>query len=146
MAKRFKDWQYPTFSNEGMTKWNWMCQYDENLILGEDTDIGAFTYINAKYGVEIQKDAQIGSHCSIYSESTIDRKKGQVLLKENCRIGSHSVLMPGVTVGRNSTVGAFSFVNQDIPANVTAVGVPARIANKNDTGEKVLPLVEERLF
>ena len=127
MAKRFKDWQYPTFSNEGMTKWNWMCQYDENLILGEDTDIGAFTYINAKYGVEIQKDAQIGSHCSIYSESTIDDKRGKVTIMENARIGAHSVIMPGITIGANTIVGAFSFVNQDIPDNCLAFGIPATI-------------------
>ena len=35
--------------------------------------------------------------------------------------------MPGVTVGENSVIGAFSFVNQDIPANVVAVGVTAKV-------------------
>jgi len=37
---------------------------------------------------------------------------GPVHLKRNCKIGSHSVVMPGVTVGENSVVGAFSFVNK----------------------------------
>jgi acetyltransferase-like isoleucine patch superfamily enzyme len=32
--------------------------------------------------------------------------------------------MPGVTEGENSIVGAFSFVNEDIPANVVAAGIP----------------------
>jgi acetyltransferase-like isoleucine patch superfamily enzyme len=35
--------------------------------------------------------------------------------------------MPGVTVGENSIVGAFSFVNANLPDNVVAVGVPARV-------------------
>jgi len=70
---------------------------------------------------------QIGSHCSIYSISTIDNKEGQVRLKKNCKIGSHSVIMPGVTIGENAVIGAFSFVNQDIPANAVAVGVPAKV-------------------
>ena len=35
--------------------------------------------------------------------------------------------MPGVTIGVNSIIGACSFVNQDIPANAVAVGVPARV-------------------
>jgi len=35
--------------------------------------------------------------------------------------------MPGVTVGENSIIGAFSFVNDDIPDNVVAVGVPAKV-------------------
>jgi len=51
-------------------------------------------------------------------------KEGKVILKKNCRIGSHSVIMPGVTVGENSIIGAFSFVNRDIPDNTVAVGVP----------------------
>jgi Serine acetyltransferase len=37
------------------------------------------------------------------------------------------MVMPGVTVGENSTVGAFSFVNEDIPDNVIAAGIPARV-------------------
>jgi acetyltransferase-like isoleucine patch superfamily enzyme len=48
-------------------------------------------------------------------------------LKENCRVGSHSVIMPGVTIGNNACIGAFSFVNRDIPDNALAFGVPVRI-------------------
>lgn len=128
--KRFKNWQPPTFDERNMTKWNWMCQYHENLKLGKYVDIGAFTYINARYGVEIEDNVQIGSHCSIYSHSTIDNKKGKVVIKKNAKIGAHSVIMPGVTIGENSIVGACSFVNRDIPPNVVAVGVPAKVIKK----------------
>jgi acetyltransferase-like isoleucine patch superfamily enzyme len=38
--------------------------------------------------------------------------------------------MPGVTIGENSTIGAFSFVNSDIPANAIAFGIPAKISRK----------------
>ena len=127
MDRRFKDWKYPQFDQRGMTKWNWMCQYADNLQLSKNTDIGAFTYINAKHGVEIQENVQIGSHCSIYSYSTIDNKEGKVTIKKNARIGSHSLIMPGVTIGENATVGAFSFVNRDIPDNAFALGVPAKV-------------------
>ncbi len=51
-------------------------------------------------------------------------------MKKNCRIGSHSVVMPGVTVGENAVVGAFSFVDRDIPANVVAMGVPVKVTKK----------------
>jgi acetyltransferase-like isoleucine patch superfamily enzyme len=110
-----------------MTKWGWMCQHSEKLKLGRYVDIGAFTYINALYGVEMEELVQVGSHASIYSVSTIDGKKGKVHLKRNARIGSHAVIMPGVTVGENSVVGAFSFVNGDVPDNVVAYGIPARV-------------------
>ena len=96
---RFSKWEHPDIEEGKLTKYKWMIQNKEGLKLGYKTDIGAFTYINALYGVVIEDFVQIGSHCSIYSISTIDGKEGRVTLKKNCRIGSHSVVMPGVTVG-----------------------------------------------
>jgi len=125
--QRFEEWQYPKINDGELNKYNWLVQNLSGLILGEKTDIGAFTYINAKNGVIIEKNVQIGSHCSIYSISTIDDTKGKVLLKQNCKIGSHSTILPGVTVGRNTIIGAHSLVKSDIPDNVIAFGLPAKI-------------------
>ena len=135
MKKRFKAWQYPEFDEKGMTKWNWMCQHPENLRLGKNCDIGAFCYINAKYGVEIGEDVQLGSHCCVYSVSTIDGKQGRVVIKRNARIGSHSLIMPGVTIGENAVIGAFSFVNEDIPDNVVAYGIPAKVVRYQEKSD-----------
>ncbi|MHC4675894.1 MAG: acyltransferase, partial [Planctomycetota bacterium] len=117
-SERFEEWEYPEIEDGKPNKYLWVVQHKEQFELGYKTDIGAFTYINAKYGVNIEDFVQIGSHCSIYSISTIDNKKGRITLKKNCKVGSHSVIMPGVTIGKNSIVGAFSFVNKDIPDNV----------------------------
>ena len=130
MNNRFKQWKYPVIKDGVLTKYHWLVQHKSNLHLGHKTDIGAFTYINAKYGVVIEDLVQIGSHCSIYSISTIDNKEGKVVLKKNCRIGSHSIIMPGVTIGENSIVGAFSFVTRTIPDNAMAYGVPAKVVKK----------------
>jgi acetyltransferase-like isoleucine patch superfamily enzyme len=126
----FSGWQFPEIEEGKPTKYNWIVQHVEGLKLGYKTDIGTFTYINAKFGVTIEEFVQVGSHCSIYSVSTIDEKQGPVILKKNCRIGSHSIVMPGVMIGENSVVGAFSFVNQDIPDDACAYGVPAKIVKK----------------
>lgn len=130
MKNRFSRWKHPVMQEGKLTKYNWMVQHVKNLRLGKKTDIGAFTYINAKHEVVIEDGVQIGSHCSIYSVSTIDQKEGKVILRKNCKIGSHCIVMPGVTVGQNSIVGALSFVNKDIPANSIAVGIPARVIKK----------------
>ena len=130
MTDRFGEWNYPEIIEGKVNQYLWMVQHKDNFQLGYKTDIGAFTYINAKRGVVIEDFVQIGSHCSIYSVSTIDGKEGKVVLKKNCKIGSHSVIMPGVTVGENSIIGAFSFINKDIPDNVTAFGVPVKITNQ----------------
>lgn len=133
--RRFENWKPPIIEEGKLNKYNWVVQHNENLKLGYKTDVGAFTYINAKNDVLIEDNVQIGSHCSIYSISTIDNKEGPVILKENCRIGSHSVIMPDVTIGKNSIVGAFSFVNMDIPENVVAFGVPVKIIRKMNPDE-----------
>lgn len=133
---RFKEWKPPEIKDGVLTKWNWMVQHKDKLKLGYKTDIGAFTYINAKYGVVIEDFVEIGSNCSIYSISTIDNKKGKVTLKKNCKIGSHSVIMPNVTIGENSIIGAFSFVNRDIPDNVIATGIPVKIIRKIQIDQK----------
>ena len=75
-------WEKPIIEHSKLTKFNYIVQYPENLKIGKNFDIGSFTYINCKFGVEIQDYVQIGSHCSIYSHSTIDQKKGTVLLKK----------------------------------------------------------------
>ncbi|MDZ7696576.1 MAG: acyltransferase [Deltaproteobacteria bacterium] len=126
MGDRFDNWEYPVIEEGKPTKYNWVVQNKDNLRLGYRTDIGAFTYINAKFGVTIEDEVQIGSHCSIYSISTIDGKEGPVVLKKGCRIGTHSTVMPGVTVGENAVVGAHSFVNKDVPDGAVVAGVPAR--------------------
>ena len=125
MNERFEHWEYPEVEEEKPNKYNWVVQHVDRFELGYKTDIGAFTYINAKHGVVIEDLVQIGSHCSIYSISTIDEKSGKVTLKKNCKVGSHSVVMPGITIGENSVVGAFSFVTDDIPPD--SVGIPAKV-------------------
>ena len=127
---QLKKWQKPTIKHSKLTKYNYIVQYPENLKTGKNFDIGTFCYINCQYGVETQDDVQIGSHCSIYSHSTIDNKKGKVILKKNCRIGTHSTIMPGVTIGENSIIGAYSFVTKDIPKNEIWFGVPATYNKK----------------
>ena len=129
---RFNDWEYPIIEDGKPTKYNWVVQNIGGLKLGNKTDIGAFTYINAKHVVIIEDEVQVGSHCSIYSISTIDNTSGEVILKTNCKIGSHSTVLPGVTIGKNSIIGAHSLVNTDIPDNVVAYGVPAKVIKTID--------------
>lgn len=141
---RFKEWKFPEIENGKLTKYNFIVQNKDRLQLGQMTDIGAFSYINAKNGVIIEDFVQMGSHCSVYSVSTIDNKEGKVILRRNCRIGTHSVVMPGVTVGENTIVGAFSFVNGDLPNNVVAFGAPAKVV-RDLTNEEIRKMEEELL-
>ena len=119
-------WTKPIYDENGMTQWYWRVIRVENFKLGERVEIGSFTIIDAKEGVTIENNVKIGWSCSIFSNSTIDNKKGKIILKKDCRIGANSVILPGITVGENATVGANSLVNKNIPSNETWVGTPAR--------------------
>ncbi|RYY14386.1 MAG: acyltransferase, partial [Chitinophagaceae bacterium] len=54
----------------------------------------------------------------------------QVVLKKGCWIGANAIILPGVTIGENSVVGAGSIVTKSIPDRVVAVGSPARVVKK----------------
>ena len=130
MTNTKENWKKPEIIHGKLTKYNYIVQYPENLKLGKYFDIGTFTYINSKFGVEIADNVQIGSHCSIYSHSTIDGKKGSIILEKNCRIGTHSTVMPNLTIGANSIVAAYSFVNKNIPKNEVWGGIPVKRIKK----------------
>lgn len=118
-------WRPPVFKrrvkNLYESQWGWVVSYLEGLSLAPGTDIGFGTYIQAKAGVTIETGVQIGSHCSIYSVSTIGERKGKVTLRKGCQIGSHTVIMPGVTVGEYAIVGAHSYIDKDVPDHTKLV-------------------------
>jgi len=55
---------------------------------------------------------------------------GHIVLKKGCHIGMGSIIMPGVTIGEGTIIGAGSVVTKDIPAWTIAVGNPARVVRQ----------------
>jgi len=55
---------------------------------------------------------------------------------KNCWLGAGVIVLPGVTIGDNSVIGAGSIVNKDIPANVVAVGSPCRVIREINEQDK----------
>ena len=93
-----KKWKRPKFKkligNLYETKYGWRVTCPENLHLGKNTDIGTFTYINARYDIEIGDRVQIGSHCAIYSHDTERGLKCKIVILANVLIGSHVTILP----------------------------------------------------
>ena len=119
---RFKDWKYPIFDKNGWAypsndfsddRYGWRCQYQEGLTLGKNVDIGCFSYINAKYGVKIGDNVQIGAHCAIYSDDTEDNIYGEIIIGENSLIGAYTLILPGSTIASNSKIKAKSIIKGD---------------------------------
>lgn len=95
-----------------------------NLTLVDDTDI------------IIEDNVMIGPNVTIATAAhPLDaelRNQGmqsnhKVIIKKGAWIGAGAIILPGVTIGENTTIGAGSIVTKDIPANVVAYGNPCRV-------------------
>lgn len=115
------------------------CDYGSNITLGDRV----FTNVNVTIldcaKVKIGNDVWIAPNVGIYTAThpTDPEQRRQKLeyakpikIGNNVWIGGGASILPGVTIGDNSVIGAGSVVNKDIPANVVAVGNPCRVIKK----------------
>jgi len=81
--------------------------------------------LNASIG----HDAIIGDSVHISPNVSIG---GGAILEKSVDMGLNSCVLPNIKVGRNSVIGAGAVVTKDIPPNVIAYGIPARVVKKVD--------------
>lgn len=82
----------------------------------------------------LHPDCAIGSNCTLRQGVTIgNREEGgpTPILEDNVELGAYAQVLGGVRVGQGARVGAMSVVLRDIPPGATAVGIPARIIERN---------------
>ena len=86
--------------------------------------------------ITIGDDVQIGPNVQLLTpthpvEPEPRRQKWEaaqpIVIGDNVWLGGGAIVLPGVTIGENTVVGAGSVVTRDLPANVVAVGNPARV-------------------
>ena len=125
---RGKEWKRPEIVHGIPTKWNWVVAYQQNLVLGEFVDIGAFCYLNAHFGITLEDGVQIGGGSQLHTDNTIEEIKGEIILRKGACVGANSVILPNVEVGEGSIVGALSLVKSGtkIPPHEVWGGIPAK--------------------
>ncbi|MBX4267578.1 acyltransferase [Clostridium estertheticum] len=112
--------------------------YNSILKVGSNTWIGQQCFIHGAAGVTIGKNVGIGPMVKIHGAKHKGTKGDAIILfseleylpiniKDNCNIGIGAVILPGVTIGEGSIIGANAVVNQNISALSIAVGVPAKV-------------------
>ena len=90
------------------------------VTIGNNFESGHDVFIGSE--VEIGDDVFVGAHSEIGEGCRIDNKVNI----RNARIGAHSSILPGVTIGDEAIVIAGSVVTSDVPAGKTVAGNPAR--------------------
>ncbi|OWA01224.1 maltose acetyltransferase [Streptomyces sp. CS159] len=108
---------------------------------GSNIAIGARTFVNYNLtaldvaAITIGADCQIGPNVQLLTpthplEPGPRRDKLEaarpIVIGDNVWLGGGAIVLPGVTIGDNSVIGAGAVVTKDVPANVVAVGNPAR--------------------
>jgi acetyltransferase-like isoleucine patch superfamily enzyme len=130
--------------------------FDPRITIGNRvTSTGSLT-ISAMQEITIEDDVMLASNVFICDglhgfenadEPYRYQKMGRIApikIKRGCWVGQNVVIMPGVTIGELSIVGANSVVTRSIPPRSIAVGAPARVIKKwDESARKWIPVVEE---
>jgi acetyltransferase-like isoleucine patch superfamily enzyme len=120
-------------------------QYTPKILIGNnvsfntDCHIGCINSIIIEDGVLIASRVFITDH--FHGDTSIRyinippalrplTSKGPVVIKKNVWIGDGVVILPGITIGENTIIGANSVVTKSITDNVVAAGIPCRIISK----------------
>ena len=135
---------------EGTKIWQY-CVVFPNAVIGKNCNICAFVLIEnevfigdnvtIKSGVQIWDGITIKDNVCIgpnvtFTNDKFPRSKNQnwelkkTLIEEGASIGANSTVLPGITIGKNSMIGAGSVVTKDVPENELWLGNPARFVKK----------------
>jgi len=118
------------------------CNIYKTAQIGEDTKVGSYTEIgnNVKIGkkciissfvfipegVEIEDDVFVGPKvCFTNDKYPPSKNWSKTIVKKGARIGANATILPGITIGENSLIGAGSVVTKSIPAGEVWAGCPA---------------------
>jgi acetyltransferase-like isoleucine patch superfamily enzyme len=115
--------------------------YKNEMTIGKNTWIGQYCFFHSAGGLEIGEAVGIGPYVKIitsaHSDDNIELpvlyhplKFKKVTLKNGCDIGMGSIILPGVSIGEGTIIGAGSVVVESIPDFCVAVGIPARVIRK----------------
>jgi serine O-acetyltransferase len=110
--------------------------------------IGRRVFIDHGMGVVIGETAVIGDDCTLYHGVTLggtswNKGKRHPTLEQGVVIGAGAKVLGPIVIGRGAKIGSNAVVVKDVPADATAVGIPARILEteiakqRNDMAEKI---------
>ena len=115
--------------------WPVVIEGGQRVVVGDDVAIGAFVHIWGGGGVTIGDRVLIASHTAItslshdYAGERIHgtQQKAPIVIEDDVWIGTHSVILPGVQIGKGAVVGAGSVVTKNVPSRSIVCGIPARV-------------------
>lgn len=114
--------------------------------IGDDSFVNYGTYFMDGARITVGRHVYIGPNCGLYTAQhplvPAERNRGleralPVTIEDDCWLGGDVKVLPGVTIGRGSTIGAGSVVTRDVPPGVVAAGNPCRVLRKITAADSV---------
>jgi len=129
LATRVRDWL-----REGMLRvrrryltWVWKMEIGE----GTAISMSAKLDLTNPRGIHIGRYSVVTFGAAILTHDYINMVDRDVRIGDNCFIGAHSIILPGVTIGDGCIVAAAAVVARDVPPGSLVAGNPARIVEHN---------------
>jgi serine O-acetyltransferase len=131
--------QYKKTSFRGVFYWLLKRRYTfkYGYQISSEAQIGEGFYLSDHFGPVIIGPIKIGKNCNINHSVTIGRaykggKIGRPTIDDNVWIGTGSVIVGGINIGKNVLIAPNSFVNFNVPDNSLVIGNPAKIIEKEN--------------
>jgi maltose O-acetyltransferase len=106
--------------------------FPERVEIGDGTTINQSVFMGGRGGITIGREVRLSTG-SILETAYLHREPGKrihaakpIHIGDNVWVASGAMILAGVTIGRNSIVGAGAVVTKDVPPDSLALGVPAR--------------------
>jgi serine O-acetyltransferase len=111
----------------------WLNRVINGCVIGAGAKFDQGFVIMHPVGVVINSKVSGGKNITVESGVVIGDEKGQAPhLGNNIFIGAGAKVIGGITIGDNVKIGANAVVVKDLPNNITAVGIPAKVINRGD--------------
>ena len=124
-------------------EWKWLARFISHIgrwLTGVEihpgATIGRRVFIDHGMGVVVGETAEIGDDCTLYHGVTLggtswNKGKRHPTLMPGVVVGAGAKILGPITIGPNARVGSNAVVVKDVPADATAVGIPARILDSS---------------
>lgn len=116
------------------------------LVIGNNCSFSG-TSIWCFKSITLKDNVRIGANVTImdgdaHQDDPRSGKNASIIIEENVWIGANTTILKGVTIGRNTLIGAGSIVTKSIPENVLAAGNPCKIIRPLD--EEIINKLEKK--
>lgn len=111
---------------------------DGRIEIGDGAALNSFVQMYGHGGITVGDDAQIGPNTVVtttghdYMATDLNQNYAAIRIGKRVWVGANCTILPGVTIGDQSVIGAGAVVSKNIPARCVALGVPARVVRRFD--------------